>query len=58
MGYKIELFLCIGYFIFLYIIAFCANLKYREDDDVLWVARSQWEAIFVMWFPSLIIFTK
>ena len=58
MDYKIKLFECLGYFIVLYTIALCSNLKYREDDDVLWVARSQWKAIFLMWIPSLVIFFK
>lgn len=55
---KTKLILCFGYFIFLYIIAFFSNLKYREDDDILWVSRSQWKGILYMWLPVLIIFTK
>lgn len=55
---KTKLILCFVYFAILYIIAFFSNLKYREPDDILWVGRSQWRAILVMWLPSLIIFTK
>lgn len=51
-----KIILCLGYFIFLYIIAFCSNLKYREHDDILWISKSQWRAILVLWSPSLIIF--
>lgn len=55
---KTNLILCFIYFVILYIIAFCSNFKYREDDDILWVSRSQWRALLVMWLPVLIIFTK
>ncbi len=54
---KAKLILCLVYFVILYIIAFCSNFKYREDDDILWVSRSQWRALLVMWLPSLILFT-
>lgn len=55
---KTKLILCFVYFAILYIIAFFSNLKYREDDDILWVSRSQWKGILYMWLPVLIIFTK
>lgn len=55
---KTKLILCFVWFVILYIIAFFSNLKNREDDDILWISRSQWRALLVMWLPSLIIFTK
>lgn len=55
---KAEIILCFVYFAILYIIAFFSNLKYREPDNILWISKSQWRAILVMWLPSLIIFTK
>lgn len=55
---KTKLILCFVYFAILYIIAFFSNLKCREDDDILWISKSQWRALLVMWLPSLIIFTK
>lgn len=58
MVLKIKLFFCFVYFICLYIIAFCSNLKYREADDILWIGRNQWKAIWVIWLPSLIISIK
>ena len=45
-------------FAVLYIIAFLCNRDYREDDDVLWVSRKQWEGIIVMMIPLLIAFLK
>ena len=41
------------YFMFLYLVAFFCNKNYREDDDILWVSRSQWKAILVMWIPTI-----
>ena len=58
MALKIKLYICFGYFIFLYIIAFCANLKYREPDDILWISSMQWKAILLIWIPVLTIFNK
>lgn len=55
---KTKLIVCLIYFVILYIIAFFSNFRYREPDDILWVSRSQWRALLVMWLPSLIIFTK
>ena len=52
---KIKFILLFGYFIILYIIAFCSNLKYREHDDVLWISRKQWEALLLLWILSWII---
>lgn len=58
METKIKVFICLGYFTFLYILAFFANLKYRDSDDILFIGKVQWKAIFVMWLPSLVIFVK
>lgn len=55
---KAKLILCFVYFAILYIIAFFSNFKNRENDDILWISRSQWRALLVMWLPSLIIFSK
>ena len=44
----------LGYFLLLYMIAFLSNRHYRSEDDVLWISKKQWEAIFVMWVPCLI----
>ena len=41
------------YFLILYLIAFFANKDYREDDDIFWIAKSQWKAILVMWIPTI-----
>lgn len=55
---KTKIIVCLVYFVILYIIAFYSNFKNREDDDILWISRSQWRALLVMWLPSLFIFTK
>lgn len=34
-------------FLILYGIAFVSNIGYRENDDILWVSRSQWQAIIL-----------
>lgn len=52
---KIELVFIACYFLVLYLIAFFANKDYREEDDILFVARSQWHGILIMWLPSLIL---
>ena len=41
-------------FVMLYIVAFICNRHYRDSDDVLFVARSQWEAIFLLMIPTLL----
>ncbi len=46
------------YFLVLYLIAFFSNLHYREKDDFLYVSRSQWRAIAVMWLPIIVVFMK
>jgi hypothetical protein len=42
------------YFFVLYLIAFFSNLHYRDKNDVLFISKSQWEAIFVLWLPILV----
>jgi hypothetical protein len=44
----------IVYFFVLYLIAFFSNLHYREEDDILFIHKSQWKAILVMWLPILV----
>ena len=41
-------------FLILYIIAFISARDIREEDAVLGVNKSQWEAILVMWLCMLI----
>lgn len=55
---KVMLICVLTYFAVLYIVAFVANKNRREEDDILWVSRSQWKAILVMWLPSLMVFVK
>ena len=55
---KADLMFILVYFLALYFIAYFANRDYREEDDILFVARSQWEGILIMWIPSLIILIK
>ena len=44
----------LGYFLLLYMIAFLSNRHYRSADDVFWITKKQWNAIFVMLAPCLI----
>jgi hypothetical protein len=46
------------YFLILYLIAFFSNLHYRDKDDILFISKSQWSAIFVMWLPLLAAIVK
>lgn len=48
----------IAYFLILYLIAFFCNRNYREKDDFLFVSKSQWDAIVVMWIPVLFALAK
>lgn len=41
-------------FLVLYTIAFWNNKNYRGKEDILWVSKRQWKAIFVMMLPSLL----
>jgi hypothetical protein len=58
MSIKIALVFIIIYFLILYLIAYFANRGYREEDDILFVSRTQWHAILTLWLPSLIILVK
>lgn len=53
---KIIIMACValGYFLLLYMIAFVSNRHYRSADDVFWISKKQWNAIFVMWAPCLL----
>lgn len=44
----------IMWFVILYIVAFISNRSDPESDDVLFVSRSQWRAIFVLMLPILL----
>lgn len=41
-------------FIILYTIAFIFNIHYRDSDDVLFISKSQWEAILMLMLPTII----
>jgi len=41
-------------FVLLYTIAFVSNRHYRDSEDILFVSKSQWEAIFMMMLPTLL----
>ena len=41
-------------FVMLYIVAFINNRHYRDNKDVLFISKSQWEAIFLLMLPTLI----
>lgn len=51
---KAALVIIIGYFLVLYLVAYFANRDYREEDDILFVSRSQWRAILIMWLPAIL----
>lgn len=42
------------YFILLYFIAFIANRNYRDKDDILFISKTQWRALIILWIPSII----
>jgi hypothetical protein len=48
----------IAYFLILYLVAFLSNRHYREKDDFLFVSKSQWKAIMIMWLPVLVALIK
>lgn len=52
---KITIMACValGWFLLLYLIAFMSNRNYRSEDDVFWITKKQWNAIFTMWVPCL-----
>ena len=37
----------------LYIVAFISNRHYRDSEDVLFISKSQWKAIFLLMLPTL-----
>ncbi len=41
-------------FIFLYSVAFISNRHYRDSEDILFISKSQWEAILVMMLPVIL----
>lgn len=46
-------------FVMLYIVALISNRHYRSSEDVLFISKSQWEAIFLLMLPTLIaVFLK
>ena len=45
-------------FALLYTVAFISNRHYRDSDDVLFISKSQWEAIFLLMLPTLIAVFK
>lgn len=49
-----EVAVIVGYFLILYVIAFICNQHYRSENDILWVSRTQWKALFVLWLPVII----
>ena len=44
----------IVWFTLLYIVAFISNRHYRDSDDVLFISKTQWKAIFMMMLPTLL----
>ncbi len=42
----------------LYIVAFISNRHYRHNEDVLFISKSQWKAIFLLMLPTLIAVFK
>ena len=38
----------------LYIAAYISNRHYRDNEDVLFISKSQWKAIFLLMLPTLI----
>lgn len=45
-------------FVMLYIVAFINNKHYRDSEDILFISKSQWEAIFLLMLPTLIAVFK
>ncbi len=41
-------------FVLLYTIAFVSNRHYRDSKDILFISKSQWEAIFLLMLPTII----
>lgn len=49
--YQIYLIIYLG---ILYMIGFISNYRWREPDDILYLNKSQWQAIFALWLPTFI----
>ena len=45
-------------FVMLYIVAFINNRHYRDSEDVLFISKSQWKAIFLLMLPTLLALFK
>ena len=41
-------------FVVLYTIAFVSNRYYRDNEDILFISKSQWEDIFLLMLPTII----
>jgi len=41
-------------FVMLYVVAFISNRHYRDSDDILFISKTQWEAIIIMILPTLV----
>lgn len=55
MGMMFRIISPIVTFALLYIIAFVSNMHYRDkEEDVLFVSKSQWEAIGLLMLPTLL----
>lgn len=56
MELKVKIIITLTYFLILYIVALVSNWGYWEEDDILFVSRRQWKALFIMWLPALVLF--
>lgn len=54
----IKLIIILIYALFLYIVAFTSHRGHEEDDDILGLSRTQWEAFFLMLLPSMALFLR
>lgn len=45
-------------FAMLYIVAYINNRHYRDSEDILFISKSQWEAIFLLILPTLLAVIK
>ena len=41
-------------FALLYAVAFISNRHYRDSEDVLFISKKQWRAIFMLMLPTLL----
>lgn len=46
------------YVLSFYVIAFISNRRHRKKDDILWISRSQWKALLVLWLPTIVWLLK